>query len=166
VSAVTDCYIGKLVFVERENPDRNHSGYNDGEYIITQQTPGNLYGISLREGFSVYGLGGHSAGTQLPLLGAARYRIVQSSDLPAWTAKSLDDVEREIAAVLEGGKKAQWVESVYHRARTNIAKLRDLLPSEKRDACFAAQQFAAPVPAAGDVLVVVRKGTRVEVREL
>jgi len=43
--------VGVFVILEQSNPDVNHSTYNNGEYLILQQTPNTLYGVKPMVGY-------------------------------------------------------------------------------------------------------------------
>lgn len=127
----TNRYTGKVVTAERINPDKENSGYYDGQYLITHETATKLYGVRVdgtNGGLTVYGLGGYS-GVEggLPLTGRGAYRIASVEEPRPWMLEALDRVDEEIDAVRKGTRKAHWVGNVYDNAFTKVRKVREVL---------------------------------------
>jgi hypothetical protein len=110
-------YEGKLVFLERRNPCRDFSGYDDGEYICIKQTPFTLHCVKPGGGYT------SSQTKAFPLLSEHGYSVICVHD----GTVAVD----ELIAQLESfppkeGERREWCESVYERARDVLRQLRAL----------------------------------------
>lgn len=71
-------YVGKVVLVERRNPTKDYSSYYDGEYLVLDETPNQLFVLPYAPAFSVYDLGGFSMnGGKLPLHGTGAFDVIR-----------------------------------------------------------------------------------------
>lgn len=126
----TKQYTGKVVIAERANPTKEQSSYYDGQYLIYAETDSQLYGHRIdgsHGGFSVYGLGGSTGPTSLPLAGEAAYRIAAVDNVEPWMLDALDRADETIRAVQAGEQKAGWVMHVYEAAQGQSEALRRLI---------------------------------------
>jgi hypothetical protein len=116
-------YIGKIVFVEEANT--KSGGYRDGEYVIVNQSPNNLFGISTRGGLESHEI------KALPLVGEKRYNIVSVSEDFEFLQAFVENLENFAKERNSPGK--QWISSVYDGALSSARMIRRLL--EKTPEC-------------------------------
>lgn len=103
-------YIGKIVFVESAD------SYRNGEYVIVEQSPNNLFGISTKGGYESSKL------ETLPLVGDKPFKVVSANFDPAFVKRYAERVRR-FATTPSRGEKLQWVEGVYTAALRNAELL-------------------------------------------
>lgn len=125
---MSDRYTGKIVIAERISPDKDHTNYYDGQYLITAATDHQLYGIKLdgaHGGLTVYGL--YKGSQPLPLTGITAYRISGTEEPRLWMLDALNRIEEEIRQVQAGEKEPHWALHIYTSAQSRLPVLRELI---------------------------------------
>ncbi|MFI8459045.1 hypothetical protein [Kitasatospora sp. NPDC085464] len=177
---MTTTYTGKVVLVERANPDEKHSAYNDGQYLIYAETGSQLFGHRLDGaygGFGVYALSGRGGIGGIPLAGEAAYRVVAVDNAEHWMLDALDSADEEIRSVRSGERKAEWISGVYESAENRSRQLRKTLEKalaepepeepEAEDEPLAVEErastalFFASIPLPPTVRITVPAGVQV-----
>lgn len=121
-------YIGKFVFLEIiNNGDKGISNYYNGEYLILNQSPNNLYGIKPVAGYGCHDL------RCFPLVGVGAYQIIsvkEDNKFLKKIAKEIFEFSQEI-----NNEPKQWVSYVYGEAYKNAKRIYDILGEEIPIAC-------------------------------
>ena len=118
----TPNYVGQIVFLEQDRSSvsdpKNYSGYNNGEWLVLNQSPYTLYCVKPTS--DVYNARYQQ---QFSIIGSNRYLVI-SSTTPS------GPVFEETAKTLwynahkpERGEKLNWVESVYTEAKEVARKM-------------------------------------------